>query len=585
MSCSIGSAAPSLNTLQQLIKEGYRQERVGILLHDGRRIGVRYLVSEDAKGQSLPAVTLNDTINYLKDAGKTYAEQVLGKAFHLTKETNPNLKLDEENSFTNLCNDIAICTLKLYSITIEDVQQRLIKLSLRNIQRYIDRINLVAKSSIFLKLDLDKENTFYSKYDKHNVTPLQFKDLMNYGYSNDAAAIRTHSNLDPETILEVIALEAISCNLIYCIAKWDKKDKEDLKEFEIQQAQRFEKNQDEDIEAQASQSSSSLEAQASQSSSLSDYDSDDDITELPIPFFEKLNPFTIHISGFKGALEYKLSRRFDFKRGMYAYLFVHTHTNPNQQECICRSKEKDALPPPAIFAIRGTQRNPDLEGFKDSMIEIWDLHKGPGAKMIYNLFNEKTIQFLENLFRSFKGKVILTGHSMGGNMAIRLSLLRKIPNSILRVRCFSNPGMNEDLRMGARKLRKIPFNVTHFVHILDPLAHIGKCWYDTAVFVDSFTRSANHSFADVAYNFEGLIQEYHSSSLFLGKRQFVATCYGNRNSFENPEGDLIKHTKIPRCIYGFIDFMTTPNLISLCIDIRAFVQGYIYEIPSMIRLT
>lgn len=182
------------------------------------------------------------------------------------------------------------------------------------------------------------------------------------------------SGPDYEDVIEAIYLELIASNLVYCMPKWQAKLGKRWKRF--------------------------LEEQI----------------------------YAIKIKGYDKLIPYKLSKEYDLWHGLTAYMF-----EPNDK--LLKKMGYDSTPPD-IFAIKGTQRNPQLEGFGASMLSIWN-PRGPGENALINFSGIKA------WFKRYKGEVILTGHSMGGQIAA--SLVLEQTQCIKKVRIFSDPGRNKQL--------------------------------------------------------------------------------------------------------------------------------------------
>lgn len=176
---------------------------------------------------------------------------------------------------------------------------------------------------------------------------------------------------------------------------------------------------------------------------------------------------------------------------------------------------KEGAPP--ILSFRGTQKNMGLPGFLGSLASV--LHRfGPGA----NIFNHKTegMRELESWVEQQKDAV-LTGHSLGGNIA--LDLFSRYENNFSEVLTYGSPGRNDRLLdrqflrfdEGIQRDPEVYAKKVHqFMHARDPLAHIGASWLGNRYLVEYDHTHEPESFAEA-------IEIFHSRPLLLRDRLVV----------------------------------------------------------------
>lgn len=209
---------------------------------------------------------------------------------------------------------------------------------------------------------------------------------------------------------------------------------------------------------------------------------------------ENPQPITFKISLPNGASpEYKCTNVFNLWRGVVCCSFEPTSDEAG----------------PEFLALRGTQKYIGLPGFLGSITSV--LHRfGPGA----NVLNHQTDgmsglhHWLEN-----KKNVVLSGHSLGGNIA--LDLFTRHPEKFQSVFTFASPGRNDRLldrvileKHSQESQQRAQDKVYQFVHARDPLSHIGSNWLGKTIVVDYDESAEPSSFADA-------IGMFHSCPLFL----------------------------------------------------------------------
>lgn len=195
-----------------------------------------------------------------------------------------------------------------------------------------------------------------------------------------------------------------------------------------------------------------------------------------------------------GLIEYQVHSEIDFWFGLIAYRFSPV----------------DQADAPEIIAIRGTQRKHTLPGFFASMISVWH-PLGPGGNALKGSGAKKLI---ESIQREGK-KIILTGHSMGAEIAVALH--KVVEKWVERTYSFNNPGRNKhlmDLTPAAR--------VHHFINDSDPVSYLGDFRDGHVSMIYSTETPIPPTMRESLAQASNIILNNHCMSQTLGKRSWMA---------------------------------------------------------------
>lgn len=204
----------------------------------------------------------------------------------------------------------------------------------------------------------------------------------------------------------------------------------------------------------------------------------------------------LYIQG-HGLVTYRVEPEIDLWSGLIAYQFSPVD-KPNA---------------PDIISVRGTQRRRDLAGFLASMISIWH-PLGPGG----NALTGSGAKMLEEKIRSNNRRVILTGHSMGAEIAVTLAKRESIQGLVDRTYSFSNPGRNKHHMTGEGSA----VNVHHFVSASDPVAHLGDFRDGRVNLIYSHEMLLPDGLQEMFRQAPAIILNNHCMPQTLGKKAWMA---------------------------------------------------------------
>lgn len=179
---------------------------------------------------------------------------------------------------------------------------------------------------------------------------------------------------------------------------------------------------------------------------------------------------------------------------------------------------------PPILCFRGTQKSLGIPGFFSNVSAL--MHRdGPGANILESKSEERSALFRwldqhkEKDSSNQANKVLLCGHSMGGNIALDLFL--KQSDYFSKIYTFGSPGRNERLFENYQRLigkdSDLYKRIYQFVHWRDPLCHIGRVWLGQTWVVDSDLHRSTESPLDL---FEA-IGRFHARPLLFRKDLIV----------------------------------------------------------------
>lgn len=215
---------------------------------------------------------------------------------------------------------------------------------------------------------------------------------------------------------------------------------------------------------------------------------------------------SLYIQGF-GLVNYQIHSEVDLWSGLIAYRFCPV----------------DQAKAPDICCVRGTQRRRDIAGFLGSMISVWH-PLGPGG----NALMGDGAQELERALCREGRKIIITGHSMGAEIAVTLAKKRSIQHLVERTYSFNNPGRNKHHMTGSVTPR-----VHHFINADDPVSYLGDFRDGKVSVIYSSETPLPNSFSQMVKQAHSIIFNNHCIPQTLGKRAWMAVEVRNGRSIGN----------------------------------------------------